>query len=147
MQWAGTGAAWYELAGMPEFTPETLLVALGFDMDDKSLWILSREKEAEIKLNLGIEDDSDIEVKLDSMGTVTYMGTEYLIAYAADKAWLFDKKYFAPLKMDESFSASLRKFKDNRVLVTFDGMFPTAVIAPINANDLKGWLGELSEKL
>lgn len=147
VQWAGVGAAFYELAGMPEFSPETLFVSLGFDLDEKNLWILSREKEKERGLNLGIADDSDIEVKLDNMGSITYKGSELLIAYASGKAWLFDKKYFAPLKMDANFTASLRKFKDSRVLVTRDGLFPTAIIAPIKTEALKDWLVELTQKL
>lgn len=132
---------------MPEFSPETLFVSLGFDLKDKDLWILNREKEAETGLNLGIEDDSDVEVKFDSMVSITIKGDEYLIAYAMDNAYLFDKRYFSPLKMDESFSASLRKFKDRRVLVTFDGMFPEAVIAPIDTGNLKTKLFELAQKL
>lgn len=147
-QWAGDGAAFYSLDGMPVFSPETLFVALGFDIDKKDCWILGQEPMNESILNAEMTDGSDAEMNFDQKASLMMKGKEIIIGYAAGKAYFFNWKYFTPLKMDENFSAVIRKVGANEILVTKDGMFPTAMIAPLKLqDDFKSWLENLLKKM
>ena len=148
-QWAGDGSAFYELAGMPEFTAETLFVSLGFDLSKKDCWIMSRreEKDELPVINLAVEDDTDLEAHIEQFGSVSYRGTDYVIVYAGGKMYFFNRKYFAPLKMDENFNTVLRGSGAKKYLITKDGLFPTALIAPAQiSDDMKAFLKMLGMK-
>lgn len=147
VQWAGDGAAFYELTGLPEFSAESLFTALGFDLSDKDCWILNRrDLDPElINTSMSVEDD-DIDATLDPLGSIVFNDTELYIFHAGGEKYLFNKKYFSPLKIDENFSAVIRTTSSCKYLVTFSGMFPTAIICPVsNGTEVKDWLKALGE--
>lgn len=145
VQWAGDGKAMYALQGMPVFTPETLFTALGFEMEEKSCWLLNQKQMTIFDMSPAF--DTDGEASFDQVGRIEYKGMPLTIAYCEGKTYFFNERYFGPLRLDANFNAHMRKTPAGvPYMVTSDGMFTTAIIAPVETGEeFRNWIKGIIE--
>ena len=128
-QWLSDGLAAYSLAGLPEFTEETLLCM--FDKTSDDCFPISFASKSIVDFENSKEYEAEI-----SPVIIKWKKKEYVfIKYDINNGFFVNLKYISGFIDDFNYSISVHKNQNTHYLVIKDGVFFCAVVMPSNIID------------
>ena len=137
-QWISDGFAAYSLAGLPEFTEESLLCMLDKSSDD--MFPVSFNSRCDIDLY----EDRRYEPEISSI-QIKWQKRDYVfIKYDVNSGFFVNLKYISGFIGDNNYIFKVLKKQKMRYLVIYDGMFPVCIVMPASIIDT-GFENRISE--
>lgn len=139
-QWLSDGLAAYSLAGLPEFSNDTLLCML----DKEDTFPITMNAKAIIDIYAD-EESFDAEI---SPVILKWKKKEYIpIQFGINEGFFIEYKYIKDFYRDYGFLFKILKTKNAYYLAVFDGMLPVAAVMPAAVIDtgFENRIGEISD--
>ena len=137
-QWISDGFVAYSLAGLPEFTEESLLCMLDKSSDD--CFPISMNSRCDIDLH----EDKRYEPEISTL-QIRWQKKDYVfIKYDVNRGFFVNLKYINAFLGDFNYTFKVQENKKMRYLVIFDGMFPVCIVMPASIIDT-GFENRVSE--
>lgn len=137
-QWISDGFVAYSLAGLPEFSEESLLCMLDKSSDD--CFPISMNSKCDIDLN----EDKRFEPEISTL-QIRWQKKDYIfIKYDVNRGFFVNVKYISAFLGDYNYTFKVLENQKMRYLVIFDGMFPVCIVMPASIIDT-GFENRLSE--
>lgn len=137
-QWLSDGLAAYSLAGLPEFSEESLLCMMDKTSDD--LFPISMNAQAVVNM----EEDEYFDATIYPM-TLKWKKKELIfIKYDINMGFFVNLKYISGFIDDYNYSFSVYRNQKSHYLVIKDGMFPVCIVFPDNIMNV-GFLNIIAE--
>ena len=137
-QWISDGFVAYSLAGLPEFSEESLLCMLDKSADD--CFPISMNLECDIDLY----EDKRYEPEISSL-QIRWQKRDYVfIKYDANQGFFVNLKYINGFLGDYNYTFRVQENQKMRYLAVFDGIFPVCIVMPASIIDT-GLEGRISQ--
>ena len=147
VQWAGDDIALYELSGLPEFTPETLLFVFGAKMADIDKWKL---KDGEIPWGIDTSEEleSDKPVVIDD-NAIMMNGSTCILLHVGERCLWLPEKYLMPVYSNQMhlFCRTMPETGETKIIAR-EGLFVSAVFEPMGAtDDMREWITKIRDEI
>ncbi|MCM1298212.1 MAG: hypothetical protein NC203_00475 [Firmicutes bacterium] len=127
-QWAGQGAAYYSLAGLPQMNVAEVMNALDYTEEEKAKFTT----QTTAQLGEIIEDNYPAEIPVDSMKPVYYAEVKYIMFSAGGRVLLINSELLQPVKHQMETAFFMRIKEDGHVVLCVKvGIFAEAVICDV----------------
>lgn len=112
----------------------------GVEESKKDVWMIDDVPFPE-KFDVSVYRNFDVSGMIDLDSYVTYLGNSYIPVLVTDRRYYINKKYLDPIKFTEETQLIARSTEGHTYFLITDGMFPIALIMPVNIEEnMRNWL-------